>query len=101
MMLGGPPGMIPPPGMMPPPGLGMPGFPFGGPGMGGDSTGISDLDKGKNRRFSENDQVSGRGGPSRDEPAAIKGVDDDDANSDALSAASGSEAGDNEDINAD
>ena len=68
--------------------------------MGGDSSGMSDLDKSKNRRFSETDQVSGRGGLSRDAPAAIKGVDDD-ANSDALSAASGSEAGNIEDINAD
>jgi len=91
--------------MMPP--LGMPGFPFGAQGLGGEhGSGMSDFDKGKSRRFSETDQVSmpadGRGshGPPRNEPAAIKGVDDD-ANSDALSAASGSEAGDIEDINAD
>merc|ERR1719468_1042745 len=110
MMLGGPPGMLPPPGMMPPPGMGMPGFPFGGPGLGGEGSGggASDFDKGKGRRFSEPDgggssaPAEGRGsqGPSKDVPAAIKGVDDD-ADSDALSAASGSEVGDIDDINAD
>jgi len=125
----GPPGLIPggPAGMMPPPmpgmpgfpsgrgpmsalpGMvpGMPGFPFGAPGFGGESkSGAPHTEQGKHRRVSGTDQVSmlaeSRGAivPSRDAASAPKGVDDD-SNSAALSAESGSEAGNIDDINAD
>lgn len=126
----GPPGLIPggPTGMMPPPmpgmpgfpsgpagpmsplpGMvpGMPGFPFGAPGFGGESSGGGPhTERGKHRRVSGTDQVSmptessGTLCRSRDAASAPKGVDDD-ADSVVLSADSGSEAGDIDDINAD
>lgn len=106
----GPPGMMPPPlpgmhgfpsgpaGPMPPlPGMlpGMPGFPFGAPGAPGESVPQSEAGP-----ASMPAESRGARGPSRDAASAPKGVDDD-ADLAALSADSGSEVGNIDDINAD
>jgi hypothetical protein len=122
LLPGGPTGLMPPPiqgmagfpsgpaGPMPPlPGMvpGMPGFPCGAPGFGGESSGgAPHIEKGKHWRVPGTDQVSmpaesrGTLGLSQDAASAPKGVDDD-ADLAALSADSGSEAGDIDDINTD
>lgn len=92
---------------LPPLGHGMPGFPFGPIGMG--DHGVHDMENGRSRRFAEQhdrhspvarrgvSETAGHAGDSALEPRAV----DDDADSDALSAGSGSEPGDIDDINAD